>query len=103
MKEFNHWFTICFSYRGKDIEKTISLKQIEIWNYCWYYTFSDIIKDEKVIFEVFGTYDDDKNIRTSGECYINGVETLSAFGIDVLNEDDDRIAVIADIDIIDSD
>ena len=49
-----------------------------------------------------GRADDDGNIRTSGECYVDGNEVASAFGINV-TEDGDVIDYIDDIDIIDAD
>lgn len=106
MKEFNSWFTISFSYLGKDIEQTISLSQIERINVrydIWVYRFDVPIKDDIVTIEVYGTIDDDDNIRTSGPSIINGVEMPSVFGINVLDEYNEVIDEIDDIDIIDCD
>lgn len=74
MKEFNKWFTISFSFMGKDFEHTIAIKNVTI----------------------------DGNIRTSGECYVDGNGVAPAFGINVI-EDADVIDYIDDIDIIDAD
>lgn len=102
MKEFNKWFTISFSFMGKDFEHTIAIKNITIDGDTWYYYFDINVSGDTYTAEVYGTYDDDGNIRTSGECYVDGNEVASAFGINV-TEDGDVIDYIDDIDIIDAD
>ena len=107
MKEFNSWFTIAFSFKGNDFEKTINIKSLDIpitendtreWRY-----YTDInVGGESYDVVVYGTYDDDGNIRTSGECYVNGEEVCPAFGIEVYDSNDNEFD-ISDIDIIDGD
>ena len=108
MKEFNNWFTISFSFMGKTFERTISIKKIHTpddndkfreWDY-----MTDInIGEDNYDIVVYGTYDDDGNIRTSGVCYVDGQEVVPTFGIEVLDNNDDLVAFIDDIDIIDGD
>lgn len=104
MKEFNKWFTISFSYKGKDIEHTISLNKVITEPNYWLYRFDDVVKGDVYHFEVYGTLDDKGNVRTSGDCLVNG-ETMSAvFGINVDDGiDKDNYDEISDIDIIDCD
>lgn len=106
MKEFNTWFTISFSFMGKSFERTISIKKAKenVENNIWYY-YTDInVRGDVYDVEVFGTYDDDGNIRTSGECYVNGKEVCPAFGITIYNEGtDDIVGTIDDVDVIDND
>lgn len=103
MKEFNSYFTIYFSFMGKDIEHTISINQLEIDEDTWYYYFKVNVKGETFTIEVYGTYDDDGNVRTSGECKVWGHNTLASFGINVTDTDGDVIDYIDDIDVIDND
>lgn len=103
MKEFNNWFTISFSYLGKDFEHTITLHQLDIDEDTWYYYFDINVRGDYYRVEVFGTYDDDGNVRTSGKCMVDGKETLACFGINITDDDGDVIAYIDDIDIIDTD
>ena len=102
MKEFNKWFTISFSFMGKDLEHTIAIKNITIDGDTWLYYFDINVSGDIYTVEVYGTYDDDGNIRTSGECYVDGNGVAPAFGINVL-DDVDVIDYIDDIDIIDAD
>ena len=102
MKEFNKWFTISFSFMGKDFEHTIAIKNLIIDGDTWLYYFDINVDGDTYTVELYGTYDDDRNIRTSGECYVDGYLTTAAFGINV-SEDGDVIAYVDDIDIIDSD
>ena len=102
MKEFNKWFTISFSFMGKDFEHTIAIKNVTIDGNIWYYHFDIIVSGNIYTAEVYGTYDDDGNIRTSGECCVDGNGVAPAFGINV-SEDADVIDYIDDIDIIDAD
>ena len=55
MKEFNSYFTIYFSFMGKDIEHTISINQLEIDEDTWYYYFKVNVKGETFTIEVYGT------------------------------------------------
>ena len=103
MKEFNSWFTISFNYCGKDIEHTISLNQLDIDEDTWFYYFKVNIKGEEYTMEVWGTYDDNKNVRTSGECLVDGHKVSACFGINVSDVTGDIIDYIDDIDIIDCD
>ena len=106
MKEFSTWFTIAFSFMGKSFERTISIKKAKehVENNIWYY-YTDInVRGDVYDVEVFGTYDDDGNVRTSGVCYVNGKEVCPAFGITIYNEGtDDIVGTIDDVDIIDND
>ena len=102
MKEFNKWFTISFSFMGKDFEHTIAIKNVTIDGNIWYYHFDIIVSVDIYTAEVYGTYADDGNIRTSGECYVDGNGVAPAFGINVI-EDADVSDYIDDIDIIDAD
>lgn len=102
MKEFNKWFTISFSFMGKDFEHTIAINKVEVEDETWYYYFDLNVNGDAYTAEVFGTYDDDGNVRTSGECYVDGVKCISAFGINI-TEDGDVIDYVDDIDIIDAD
>ena len=65
MKEFNKWFTISFSFMGKDFERTISIKNITIDGDTWYYYFDINVSGDTYTAEVYGTYDDDGNIRNA--------------------------------------
>lgn len=108
MKEFNTWFTISFSFMGKTFERCISVAAIHKpadnderreWDY-----MDDInVGEDNYDVVVYGTYDDDGNIRTSGECYVNGEKVAPCFGIEVYDNNDDVVAEIDDIDIIDND
>ena len=110
MKEFNTWFTISFSFMGKSFERTISIKKAKenVENNIWYY-YTDInVRGDVYDVEVFGTYDDDGNIRTTDECYVNGKEVCPAFGITIYNEgclgsDEDIVGTIDDVEVIDND
>lgn len=102
MKEFNKWFTISFSFMGKDFERTISIKNVIIDGDTWFYYFDINVNGDTYTAEMYGTYDDDSNIRTSGKCYVDGNEVASAFGINII-EDDNVIYYIDNIDIIDAD
>ena len=72
MKEFNKWFTISFSFMGKDFERTISIKNVIIDGDTWFYYFDINVNGDTYTAEMYGTYDDDSNIRTSGKCYVDG-------------------------------
>lgn len=104
MKEFNKWFKISFEFKGTLIEHIILIDKVtrdEEYRE-WEYTFSHNIKGTDYNFSVNGDIDDDNNIRTSGECYINGEDVCPRFYIYAISEDgmeDD----IDDIDIIDCD
>lgn len=100
MKEFNKWFEISFNYKGKDFERTIPISKVEVIaeEDIWYYYFDINVNGECYTVEVYGTYDGD--VRTSGEDkYGNSV----AFGINILDEENNVQAYIDDIDIIDCD
>lgn len=103
MKEFNKWFKISFSFRGTDFEHTIHLNQIEVDECTWFYYFDINIKEDTYRVEVFGTYDDNGNVRTTGDCVVDGREVVPVFGINILDDFDDVVDVIDDIDIIDAD
>ena len=102
MKEFNKWFTISFSFMGKDFERTISIKNITIDGDTWFYYFDINVRGDAYTAKVYGTYDDDGNIRTTGECYVDGNEVAPAFGIKI-TENGDVIDDINYIEIIDAD
>ena len=102
MKEFNKWFTISFSCMGKDFERTISIKSISLYGDTVSYYFEINIRGDAYTAEVYGTYDDDGNIRTTGECYVDGNEVAPAFGIKI-TENGDVIDDIDYIEIIDAD
>ena len=107
MKEFNKWFKIAFSFMGKDFEESISLKQVhkpaaDDERREWDYMFTINVGDDTYDVVVYGTYDDNGDIRTSGECYVNGDEVAPCFGIEVYDSEDELVAEISDIDIIDS-
>lgn len=105
MKEFNKWFKISFSFRGYDFEHTIHLNQVDVDEYdsIWADYFNINVKEDTYRVEVFGTYDDDGNVRTTGTCLVNGEEKVSSFGINILDDYDDIIDIVDDIDIIDAD
>lgn len=102
MKEFNKWFTISFSFMGKDFEHTIATKKIVVDGDTWFYYFDINVNGDTYTAEVWGTYDDDGNFRTSGECYVDGKEVCPCFGINI-TEDGDVIDQIDDVEIIDAD
>ena len=102
MKEFNSWFQISFSWRGKDIEHIIHTNKVERYDdNQWEYSFNENVKGDEITFVVVGTIDDDNNIRTSGECYVDGNEVMPFFYVEVFDEDG-LVDNISDIDIIDS-
>ena len=87
---------------GKDFERTISIKNITIDGDTWFYYFDINVHGDAYTAEVYGTYDDDGNIRTTGECYVDGNEVAPAFGIKI-TENGDVIDDIDYIEIIDAD
>ena len=87
---------------GKDFEHTIAIKNVTIDGNIWYYHFDINVHGDAYTAEVYGTYDDDGNIRTTGECYVDGNEVAPAFGIKI-TENGDVIDDIDYIEIIDAD
>ena len=102
-KEFNTWFIISFFYCGKCFERTIHLSSVKIDGDTWFYNDTINVRGDEYKIEVWGTYDDYGNVRTSGSCLVDGNEIPAGFGINVMDEDGDVIAYIDDIDIIDCD
>ena len=101
MKEFNTWFTISFSFMGKDFERTIAIKNVIIDGDTWFYYFEINVAGDTYVAEVWGTYDDEGNVRTTGDCLVGGDHLAAAFGINI-SLDGDVVGQIDDIDIIDA-
>ena len=103
MKEFLSFFTIRFKYDGMTLQKKINLDAIKKKGHIWRYEFKKNFEDGIADFIVEGTLDDLGDIRTTGECYVNGMETCPSFYVNCIDFRKKKTFTIDDVDIIDCD